>query len=112
MLVSSAFMGRAHVRVMNLEETIAVERSVGEEGVFWNTTSPERGGEEEDVSRLKLDGIGPPNTDDFISVRTADFDRDEVSPSNLCMQLFRPREIKLQAKKKEKKEKRTLCNII
>ena len=80
MFVSSALTGLAQVIVMNLDDTIAVETSVGDDGSLVKTpTSPVR-----DVGELECDGDVADcdvKSDVFWFVLTADFERAIDSPS-------------------------------
>ena len=80
MFVSSALTGLAQVIVMNLDDTIAVETSVGDDGTLVKTpTSPVR-----DVGELECDSDVADcdvKSDVFWFVLTADFERAIDSPS-------------------------------
>ena len=79
MLVSSALTGLAQVMVMNRDDTMAVDTSVGADGTFEKTASPER-----DVDDVDCDADCDDcdvRIDDLWSVLTADFERAIDSPS-------------------------------
>ena len=115
MLVSSALTGLAHVSVMNLDETMAVDTSVGADGVFWKTTVP-AGGEEtsgnDDDEVLRgstatgtFAAVCPAsNTDARDCVCTADFERAVKSPS--AMQKFSGEKIIASKNEGEKREEK------
>jgi hypothetical protein len=94
MFVSSALTGLAHVSVMNLEDTMAVETSVGADGVFWKTTVPtggeERSGNADDEVLRGSTTVGSfatvwpaSKTEARDCVCTADFERAVKSPSGM-----------------------------